>query len=203
MAGSPTFPTKLRNQRVFIKWNSLKFIRNHQALLNRKVSFDKTQQISRSIGKSWTGSWPRFFPSAVEQLNKPSLPMPRKDKTLKLNHIVVNRSAWWFLINIGKFHLIKPNRFPDLLEKVGLPAIYTFFFIIKNQQNFAQAHCSYFVLNCNIFFYGWKSTLKAFRCLCISSFFYLRTCVHARHIILMVLHVLHQVIISNESYLTL
>ena len=82
MAGSPTFPTIFRNA----------FIRNHQALLHRKVSFDKTQQISIFIGKSWTGSWPLFFLSAVEQLNKPSLPMPRKDKTLKLNHIVVNRT---------------------------------------------------------------------------------------------------------------
>ena len=46
--------------------------------------------------------------------------MPRKDKTLKLNHTVV--SAWRYLINIGEFHLIKPNIFLDLLEKVGLPA---------------------------------------------------------------------------------
>ena len=57
---------------------------------------------------------------------KPSLPIPRKDKTLKLNLIVDNRSAWWLQINIGEFHLIKPNRFPALLEKVGLPAIWLF-----------------------------------------------------------------------------
>ena len=30
--------------------------------------------------------------------------------------------------------------------------------------------CSYFVLNCNIFFYGWKLTSKAFRCLCVPRF---------------------------------
>ena len=34
-----------------------------------------------------------------------------------------------------------------------------------------------------------------------AQFFYSRACVHARHIILMVLHVLYQVIISNEIYL--
>ena len=137
--------------------------------------------------------------------------MPRKDKTLKLNHIVVNRSAWWFLINIGEF-FDKTQQISRFIGKSWTAGHLHFFFSLRTSKILPKLNvlifstiwgskCSYFVLNCNIFFYGWKSTLKAFRCLCIPSFFYSRTCVHARHVILMVLHVLYQVIIGNEIYL--
>ena len=36
--------------------------------------------------------------------------------------------------------------------------------------------CSYFVLNYNIFFYDWKSTSKAFWCLCMPSFQFKNLC---------------------------
>ena len=59
-----------------------------------KFHFIKPDRFIDLLEKVGLAVWPRFFLSAVEQLNKPSLPMPRKDKTLKLNHIVVNGSAW-------------------------------------------------------------------------------------------------------------
>ena len=56
--------------------------------------------------------------------NEPSLPMPeKKNVEIKPYSFVANRSAWRFLKNIGEFHLIKPNRFLDLLEKIRLSAI--------------------------------------------------------------------------------
>ena len=125
MASSPTFSNKSRNLLGFIKWNSPIFNRNHQALL-LTIWFNFNVLSFLGIGSNGLLSCPPALRKNWGQLPVQLFPINLEISLVLSNETFLYRSAWWFLINIREFHLIKTHGFVNLVGKVGLPAIQLF-----------------------------------------------------------------------------